>query len=191
MDVQRFAEAVSKLLAPYRQDGVNIFKNKFSVSGIARKQTIRKCEKNAFFCLFPKRQADLQEMFKSQICRSLSVVNKRFSRKNETLIRLHKISNPEVRRIVLAERKTAYICTLLLKKIPLIFMLETQNFGPDSCNRSSYEALCWLKWIKKLENVTVQYKFNAGEKRLTDKHLPVDSQARMRRNKKTNTLSVK
>ena len=58
MDCGPFVEAVGKMLQPYLAQGINIFKSSFSVSGVAKIQMLHRCEKEAFFCLFPKRHVD-------------------------------------------------------------------------------------------------------------------------------------
>ena len=55
LDCVPFVQAVQNLLRPYLQQGLDIFKTSFSVSGVAKLQMMKKIEKNAFFCLFPKR----------------------------------------------------------------------------------------------------------------------------------------
>jgi len=59
MDCVQFVEAVGKLLTPYLEDGLDIFKSSFSVSGVAKLQMMKKISDNVFFCLFPKHHADL------------------------------------------------------------------------------------------------------------------------------------
>ena len=59
LDCVPFVQAVQNLLRPYLEQGLDIFKTSFSVSGVAKLQMMKKIEKNAFFCLFPKRHGDL------------------------------------------------------------------------------------------------------------------------------------
>ena len=107
----------------------------------------------------------------------LTVVNKRFSKKIGTLIRSHQISNPKLcRRILEVDANSLYHFSVTQEN-PTGFCVryrETQDFKPDPCNKSGYQGICWLKSVKKLENVTVQHISNGGEKRPTNKHLPVD-----------------
>ena len=56
---------------------------------------LQRCEKEAFFCLFPKRHADLYHTLRSNITGGLSIVFTRLAIKDETKIRPHEVSNPE------------------------------------------------------------------------------------------------
>ena len=64
LDCTPFIQAVGNLLIPYKQQNLDIFKRSFSVSGIAKLRMMQKIEKNSFFCLFPKRYADLYKTLK-------------------------------------------------------------------------------------------------------------------------------
>ena len=59
LDCVPFIQAVGNLLIPYKQQNLDVFKRSFSVSGIVKLRMMQKIEKNSFFCLFPKRHADL------------------------------------------------------------------------------------------------------------------------------------
>ena len=58
-DVGPFVEATTKMRAPYFEEGIDIFKTTFSISGVARLLMMKKISKNTFFYLYPKRHADL------------------------------------------------------------------------------------------------------------------------------------
>ena len=60
-------EAVQKLLDPYVKDGFDIFKTSFSVSGVAKLKMLKETAKDTFFCLFPKRHADLYQNLRSSL----------------------------------------------------------------------------------------------------------------------------
>ena len=53
MDCGPFVEAVGIMLQPDLAQGIDIFKSSFSFSGVAKIQMLQRCEKEAFFCLFP------------------------------------------------------------------------------------------------------------------------------------------
>jgi len=67
MDCVPFVEAVGKLLSSYLKDRLDIFKSSFFVSGVAKLQMMKKISDKAFFCLFPKRHADLYKKLKLQL----------------------------------------------------------------------------------------------------------------------------
>ena len=90
-----FIQAVGNLLIRYKQQNLDIFKRSFSVSGIAKLTMMQKIETNSFFCLFPKRHADLYKTLRNQLIGGLTIVFCRYAAAGETQIRNHKISNPE------------------------------------------------------------------------------------------------
>ena len=95
MDCGPFVEAVGKMLQSCLAQGIDIFKSSFSVSGVAKIQMLQRCEKEVFFCLFPKRHADLYHTSRSNITGGLSIVFTRLAIKDETKICPHEIFNPE------------------------------------------------------------------------------------------------
>ena len=72
LDGVPFVQTVQNLLELYIQQGLDIFKTSFSVSGVAKLQMIKKIFKNVFFCLLPKLHEDLYKTLCSQLIRKLS-----------------------------------------------------------------------------------------------------------------------
>ena len=95
LDVRPFVQAVQKLLEPYLKDGLDIFKNSFSVSGAAKLKMLKAIESDSFFCLFPKRHADLYKALRAQLTGGLSIIFSRVAIAGETKIRPHLIKDPE------------------------------------------------------------------------------------------------
>ena len=93
LDCVPFVQAVENLLQPYLEQGLDIFKKSFSVSGVAKLQMIKKIQKNAFFCLFPKRHGDLYKSLRSQLTGDLSLIFCRLAILEETKIGSHKTKN--------------------------------------------------------------------------------------------------
>ena len=74
LDCVPFIQAVRNLLIPYKQQNLDIFKRFFLVSVITKLRMMQKIEENSFFCLFPKRHADLYKTLRSQLTGGLSIV---------------------------------------------------------------------------------------------------------------------
>ena len=74
LDCMPFVQAVENLLQPYLEQGLDIFKTSFSVSGVAKLQMMKKIQKSAFFCLFPKWHGDLYKTLHSQLTGGLSLI---------------------------------------------------------------------------------------------------------------------
>ena len=54
IDVGLFVEAITKMRAPYLEEGLDIFKTTFSTSGVARLLMLKKISKNTFFVCIQK-----------------------------------------------------------------------------------------------------------------------------------------
>ena len=176
-DVGPFVEAVLKLHRPYLNDGLNIFKNSFSVSGAARLKMLKEMEPDSFFCLFPKKHADLYQALRSQLMGGLSIVFSRLAIAGKTKIRPHQIKDPEICRKCLGVDANALYLFAIQQENPAGYFVrykESENFKPYPCSRYGLAANKWLSWISHKENKFVQLKFNKGEKRLTDQSIPID-----------------
>jgi len=64
IDVVPFLQAVEKLLTTYREQGLNLFRQAFSVSGIAKLLMFKQCDSNVFFSLISKKHKDLHNLFR-------------------------------------------------------------------------------------------------------------------------------
>ena len=95
IDVGPFVEAITKMRAPYLEKGLDIFKTTFSISGVARLLMMKKISKNTFFCLYPKRHADLYQRMREALTGGLSIVFTRMAVSGVTKIRPHQVENPE------------------------------------------------------------------------------------------------
>ena len=87
-------EAVQKLLDSYVKDRFDIFKTSFSVSGVAKLKMLKETAKNTFFCLFPKRHADLYQNLRYQLTGGLSLIFTRLAIAGETYIKPNRYENP-------------------------------------------------------------------------------------------------
>ena len=94
LHVNPFVEAVQKLLDPYVKNGFDIFKTSFSVSGVAKLKMLKEMAKDTFFCLFPKRHADLYQNLRSQLTGGSSLVFTSLAIAGETNIKPNRYENP-------------------------------------------------------------------------------------------------
>ena len=81
-------------MQPYFQDGIDLFKNSFSVSGAAKLQMQKEINRGTFFCLFPNRHSDLYQKLRSHLTGGLSMIFCRLAISGETKIRPHHVENP-------------------------------------------------------------------------------------------------
>ena len=61
LDCAPFVEAVGNMLKPFIEDGYDILKTSYSISGVAKIKMFRDC--GAFFCLIPEKDKDLHTSF--------------------------------------------------------------------------------------------------------------------------------
>ena len=164
LDCVPFIQAVGNLLIPYKQQNLDIFKRSFSVSGIAKLRMIQKIEKNSFFCLFPKRHADLYKTLRNQLTGGLSIVFCRYTAAGETQIRNHEILNPETTKKILGLDANSLYLHAIAQNNPTGYFCrykESENYRPDSCSRYGLMAYQWLCLMqekeKKLYLKQIQY----------------------------------
>ena len=140
-----FVEDVGKMLQPYLAQRIYIFKTSFSVSGVAKIQMLQRCEKEAFFCLFPKRHADLYHTLRSNVTGGLFIVFTRLAIKDETTIRPHETSNPETCKKVIGLDANSLYLHATFQDLPCSYFIryqEKDHDRPDPCCKyglSSYQ----------------------------------------------------
>ena len=91
IDVGPFVEAKTKMRAPYLEEGLDIFKTTFSISGVARLLMMKKISKNTFFCLYSKRHAVLYQRMRETLTGGLSTVFTRMAVFAVTKIHPHQV----------------------------------------------------------------------------------------------------
>ena len=167
MDCGPFVEAVGKMLQPYLVRGrpIDIFKSSFSVSGVAKIQMLQRCEKEAFFCMFPKRHADLYHTLRSNITGGLSIA---FTR----------LSNSKTRKKVKDLDANSLYLHAMSQDLPCSYFIryrEKKHYHPDPRCKYGLSSYQWLKWISHTQNKKIQHKYSGqGEKKLTQHSLIVD-----------------
>ena len=175
-DCVPFVQAVENLLQPYLEQGLDIFKTSFSVSGVAKLQMMKKIQKNAFFCLFPKRHGDLYKTLHSQLTGGLSLIFCRLAISGETKIRSHEIENPEtVQKVLSLDANSLYLHAIAQNNPTGYFCrYKEEDFRPDPCSKFGFQSYQWLSYVAYKENTFLQTRFNMGERRVSKYSLPVD-----------------
>ena len=172
-----FVEAVKKLPEPYIKEGFDIFKTSFSVSGVAKLKMLKEICKDTFFCLFPKRHADLYQKLRSQLTGGLSLIFTRLAIVGETYIKPNRYENPcKVAKIVGYDANSLYLHAIKAPNPTGYFCRykEGDYYRPDPCCRYGLSCFQWLSWVSHSQNKIIQHKFNSGEVRFTEYSLPVD-----------------
>ena len=176
LDCVPFITAVENLLHPYNQQGLDIFKRAFSVSGVAKLQMMKRIEKETFFCLFPKRHADLYNTMHSQIARALSIVFTRLAIAGETKIRSHEIDDPEpVTQDLGLDANSLYLHAIAQNKPTGYFCrYKEENYRPGPCSKFGLQAFQWLSYVSHTEEKFIQSIYNIRKRRVSTHSLPVD-----------------
>ena len=113
IDVGPFVEAITKTRATYLEEGLNIFKTTFSINGVARLLMMKKISKTTFFCLYPKRHADLYQRMREALIGGLSIVFTRMAVSGGNKIRPHQVENPETcQQILGVDSNSLYLASI-------------------------------------------------------------------------------
>ena len=180
LDVAPFVQAISNLLQPYFQDGIDLFKDSFSVSGAAKLKMQREINNGTFFCLFPKRHSDLYQKLRSQLTGGLSAVFCRLAIAGQTKIRPHQVENPYTCAIIKGYDCNALYLHAIMQKNPTGYFCryrEEDDFRPLPACRYGLSCYQWLSWEEHRRNIHIQHQFNGGECRVTPMSLPVDGKS--------------
>ena len=101
---------------------------------------MKKIEKNAFFCLFPKRHGDLYKTLRSQLTGGLSLIFCRLAISGKTKIRSHEIENPETVKKVLGLDANSLYLHAIAQNNPTgyFFRYKKEDFRPDPCSKFGF-----------------------------------------------------
>ena len=113
LDVEPMIEAVDKMLVVYINQGIDLFKDSISVSGVARISLFNSPNVNEKFGLFSKHESDIHNMFKDNIVGGPSIVFSRYHEKRKSFIRQNNkitIMNVKVLRVMIAILCTYFVC---------------------------------------------------------------------------------
>ena len=127
---------------------------------------MQKIETNSFFCLFPKRHADLYKTLQNKLTGGLSIVFCRYAAAGETQTKNHEISNPETtEKILFLDANSLYLHAIAQNNPTGYFCRykESENYRPDSCSRYGLMAYQWLCLMQKKEKNFIQSRYNMGE----------------------------
>ena len=150
LDCVPFITADENLLLPYKKQRLNIFKRAFSASGVAKLQMMKSIKNETFFCLFPKRHADLYNIMCYQITGGLRIVFTHLATAGETKIRSHEIDNPEAVTQDLGLDANLLYLHANAQNNPIGYFFcykEEENYPPDPCSKFGLQAIKWLSYV--------------------------------------------
>ncbi len=152
---------------------VDPLKESFSISGVAFLYLFRK-----FFLPFSIFNSG--ELFISVKRCSIggpSIIFKRYAKVDKTFIKEQKYGDKAkmVKKIIGFDANSLYL-SVLKNTLPTGFMIhrEYPSFKPKIINSQSFDAICWMEYISKLENVKIFHALFVGEVKVTSKNIPVD-----------------
>ena len=138
---------------------------------------MKRIEKETFFCLFPKRHADLDNTMGNQITGGLSIVFTRLAIAGHTKIRFHETDDPEPMTQVLGLDANLLYLHAIAQNNPTGYFgryKEEENYRPDPCSKSGLQAYQWLSYVSHIEEKFIQSRYNMGERRKSTHSLPMD-----------------
>ena len=165
LDVEPMIQAVDQMLSIYLQQGIDLFKESSSVSGVARISLFNSPNINEKFGLFNKYESNVHDMFKDNIVGGPSIVFTRYHEKNKTFIRQNK--DKLCQSIVGYDANSLYLYCLSQKMpigLPIIRNLE-DNFIPSRRHHSA-EATEWLEHYMHVNSVMLNTNTRGGERRV-------------------------
>ena len=134
-------------------------------------------KKKQFFCLFPKRHADLYKTLQNQLTGELSIVFCQYAAAGETQIRNHEISNPETTEKILGLDANSLYLHAIPQNNPTGYFCrykELENYRPDFCSRYGLMAYHWLCLMQEKERNFIQSRYNIGERFVSKYSYKVD-----------------
>ena len=176
-DVAPFIQAISNLLQPYFQDGIDLFKDSFSVSGAAKLKMQQEINNGYFFCLFPKTHSELYQKLRSQLASGLSMVFCRLAISGKTKIRPQQVEKLFTCAFVEGyDYNVLYFHAIMQKNLTGYFCRyqEEDDFKPLSSSRYRLSCFQWLSWEEHCRNIRIQHQFNGGKCCVTDLSFPLD-----------------
>ena len=163
LDVSPFVQAVENFVKNYKSQNLDLFKQAFSVSGIAEIIMFQEIDSDVFFPLIPKTHKDLHQTFRDQLCGGVSQVFTRKAIKDVTKVRSHQIENPHTCKAVQGADASALYLYATAAEIPTGYYVRCQksdDFRPDPVHKFGLSSYQWLQWVGHSENVFIQHQFN-------------------------------
>ena len=138
---------------------------------------MKKIQKNAFFCLFPKRHGDLYKTLRSQLTGGLNLIFCRLAISGKTKICSREIENFETVKKVFGLDANSLYLHAIAQNNPIGYFCrykEEEDFRPDPCSKFSFQSYQWLSYVAFKQKTFLQTRFNMGKKRVSKYSLPVD-----------------
>ena len=173
MDVAPGLKAIDRHMELLYKLNVDPLKETFSISGVAFLYLFRK--KFLPFSIF--NNGDLFKSVKNSLIGGPSIIFKRYAKVDETFIKQRKYGDNAkiVKKIVGFDANSLYL-SVLKNILPTGFMIHRKApyFNPKIINSQSFDALCWMEYISKIEKVTIFHALYLGEIKVCSKNIPVD-----------------
>ena len=131
---------------------------------------MKRIQKYVFFCLIPKRHADLYKTFRSLLTTELSLIFCRLAISGESKIRFHEIQNlGTVQKVLGLDVNSLYLHAIAQNNPTDYFYRckEEKDFRPDPCSKFGYQSYQWFGYVAFQKNTSLQTRLNMGESRVS------------------------
>ena len=125
---------------------------------------MKKIQKNACFCLFPKRHGDLYKTLQSQLTGGLSLIFCRLAISGETKILSHEVENPKTVKKVLGLDANSLYLYVIAQNIPTSYFCryKKEDFRSDPYSKFGYQFYQWLSYVVFKQNTFLKTRFDMG-----------------------------
>jgi G:T-mismatch repair DNA endonuclease (very short patch repair protein) len=180
LDVEPFLVAIQRQFDVYARRGVDMFKDAISIPGVAVKWMFDASSGQPFdIPLIGSRDADLYKTVRENIVGGPSIIFCRHQEKDVTKIRPHVYGedNAKTCREVLGCDANALYLWSMMRDMPTgspIRRKSENDFRPTFSDAFGRKAWTWLEYVASRVGTRIEHKFNAGEKLVGKRGLPVD-----------------
>ena len=171
LDVKPFVAAATKLQQFYFQKEIDVFKTTISVPGIARKLLFNTARRHgAEFALMDKRNKDLHDKIKANICGGVSQIFTRFHKSGVTQLR----GDKTCQKIIGFDANALYLWAIGQDMPEGLFVRRCaeKDFQPVYRDQQM-KAYHWLNYLNRFHNKNIQHARNS-EKEFRIGAFPVD-----------------
>ncbi|XP_066264599.1 uncharacterized protein [Branchiostoma lanceolatum] len=179
-DVVPMLEVIKKMVAFYKDIGIDMFKDGISVPGLTLKYLFMNLPSNTYFTLPGKE--DVFRLFKENIVGGPSIIFHRHHQKGKTYIRQKDMEDigrkPKLCQKVIGFDANALYLWSLMQDMPTGYYIRRQADSEFVREYSTHYwgrmATEWLDWVGHSRDIDIRNKFNHTEKRIGLRQVPVD-----------------
>ena len=162
LDVIGFVEAVEKVIANERENGLDIFKESISLPGLTQRYLFKNLAKDDYFVGFGEEHKHLYKMLRENIVGGPSIIFHRYHEKDITRVK----GGDLCKKVIGYDANSLYLyCVALEMPTGFYSLLEKKN-NYEQDVRYSRESIQWREHVMEHDNVEIRHAENGGEMRI-------------------------